>query len=356
MSTITLNGREVSIQAGETILAAAARQGIEVPTLCNDDRLTPVGACRMCLVEVKGQRRLVPSCMTPAAPGMEVVTESERIDRHRKSLIALYLTDHPEEDGCETGAPCQLHRMAERYQAPRNWASLESRRGGSYDPENPFIRFRPDRCIACSQCVRYCEEVEGVSAIAMVNRGAATTVSTAAETPLMESTCEMCGGCIAVCPTGAMTEHVPLRAGDRPERELTKVRTTCNYCGVGCQMDLNVDPEKNKVVKVTSPPAGTLPNDGNLCVKGRFAYQFVHHPERLQTPLVRGEDGELHPATWDDALKRAADGMMGVRSRHGADSLGFISSSRCTMEENYLVQKLARAVFGTNNVHQCAAT
>jgi predicted molibdopterin-dependent oxidoreductase YjgC len=157
-----------------------------------------------------------------------------------------------------------------------------------------------------------------------------------------------------------MTEKQPLVRGDRPHEELERVRTTCNFCGVGCQLDLNVDRAANdgrgRVVKATSPPPGTTTNDGNLCVKGRFAYEFIHHEERLTRPLVRGEDGELHPVDWDTALTAAARGLRGVAGRHGPDALGFVSSSRCTMEENYLVQKLARAVFRTNNVHQCAAT
>ena len=157
-----------------------------------------------------------------------------------------------------------------------------------------------------------------------------------------------------------MNEKLPLMRGQKPERELVKVRSTCNFCGVGCQLDLNVDPEgrdgQGQIVKVTSPPPGTTTNDGNLCVKGRFAYDFVHHKDRLTQPLVRGEDGVLRPTTWDDALERAAEGLLGVAERHGADALGFVSSSRCTMEENFLVQKMARALFRANHVHQCAAT
>jgi len=165
----------------------------------------------------------------------------------------------------------------------------------------------------------------------------------------------LCGGCIDVCPTGAMTEKSALAWG-KPEKDLDKVRTTCNFCGVGCQVDLNVDVAANRVVKVTSPPPGTTVNDGNLCVKGRFANDFIHHPDRLQEPLVRNDAGELVPATWDEALDRVSAGLLGVAAAHGGDALAFISSSRCTGEENYLMQKLARAGFQTHNVHQCAAT
>ena len=356
---LKLNGETVELTPGETILEVARREGKEIPTLCHDPRLDPAGVCRTCLVEIDGWRRMAPSCATLAEADMNVQTESERISRHRQTLVSLYMTDHPEDRAeSEKGAPDELFDMAELYGAD-DWGAMENIRATRED-RNPYVHFNPESCIVCERCVRYCEEVEAVSAITLAGRGSKTTIATADQISLLDSTCEMCGGCIDVCPTGAMAEKMPLVRIKPPERELEKVRTTCNYCGVGCQMDLNVDPTANdgrgEVVKVTSPPPGTTTNDGNLCVKGRFAYDFVHHGERLTEPLVRGEDGQLHPTTWDDALARAAEGLAAVKERHGADSLGFVSSSRCTMEENYLVQKMARAVYGTNNVHQCAAT
>jgi predicted molibdopterin-dependent oxidoreductase YjgC len=360
-ATITLDDRTVELRAGETILDVARRAGAEIPTLCHDDRLDPMGCCRSCLVEVSGWRRMAPACATAAAPDMVVTTESERIDRHRKALLALYLTDHVEDrEQAARGGHDELFEMADRYQAPADWGHMASQRAARPGDDNPYVLFNPESCIVCNRCVRYCEEVEGVSAITLAGRGSATTIATADQIGLMDSTCELCGGCIDVCPTGAMTEKLPYLRGEKPERDLVKVRTTCNFCGVGCQLDLNVDPAGNdgrgRVVKATSPPPGTTTNDGNLCVKGRFAYDFIHHQDRLTVPLVRGEDGALHEATWPEALERAARGLLAVREHHGADSLGFVSSSRCTMEENYLVQKLSRAVFETNNVHQCAAT
>lgn len=356
-----VDGQPVTFTPGETILDATQRAKRDVPTLCHDPRLEPAGACRSCLVEVEGQRRMVPACKTAATSGMLIATESERIERHRKLLMALYLSDHVQgHDACEDGAPCEVHALAAQVGAPTDLRPLQSQRASRSEDRNPFIEFREERCIACARCVRYCDEVEGVSAITLAGRGSKTTISTANAVSLYDSTCELCGGCVAVCPTGAMAEKMPLDAAAVPERELEKVRTTCNYCGVGCQLDLNVDPTANEgrgqVVKVTSPPAGTAPNDGNLCVKGRFAYDFMDHPERLTVPLVRGADGELHEATWEEAYARTAEGLQSVASEHGADALSFVSSSRCTMEENYLLQKLSRAVFGTNNIHQCAAT
>ncbi len=361
---IVLDGAAVPFEDGETILEVADRVGVQIPTLCNDSRLDPVGACRTCLVEVEGQRRLIPACTTKATAGMVVASANPRVERHQKALFALYLADNISDEQT-SHHESDLHRMAFEIGAPNDWPRMESLRDQRSADRNPYIEFRADRCILCARCTRYCEEVEGVSAITLAERGVYTTIATSDDISLMDSSCEMCGGCIDVCPTGAMVEKMPLQEMTlaqalKPQKQLEKVRTTCNYCGVGCQMELEVDREANngagKVVKISSPPTGTLPNDGNLCVKGRFAYNFIEHEDRLTVPLVRGEDGELHEATWDEALTAAARGLMGVAERHGADALGFVSSSRCTGEENYLVQKLARAVFGTNNVHQCAAT
>jgi predicted molibdopterin-dependent oxidoreductase YjgC len=245
----------------------------------------------------------------------------------------------------------ELAHMARAYGPLLPLEAVSSPREARPLETNPYLGFDPSLCILCARCTRYCDEVEAVSAITLSERGSATTIATAGQVSLMDSTCELCGGCVDTCPTGALFE---IKAGRDHSKPIEKVRTTCNYCGVGCQMDLNV--REGKVVKVTSPPPGETLNDGNLCVKGRFAYDFIHHEERLQTPLVRGTDGKLYPTSWPEAIEVAAKGLLGVKERHGADALGFISSSRCTGEENYLMQKLSRAAFGTNNIHQCAAT
>lgn len=354
--SITINGKSEFFVQGETLLTIARRAGVEIPTLCHDDRVDPAGACRMCLVEVSGSRLMQPACSFKATPGLEVLTNTERVDRNRRFILSLHQADMVQNRvACEDNNPSRVHALADLYGDAGRFPPLVQSRGSRSEDSNPFIEFRSDRCILCSLCVRYCEQVESVTAITLSDRGQHTTISTVDELSLTDTTCELCGGCVDVCPTGAMTEKRALAYG-KAESDLEKVRTTCNYCGVGCQLDLNVDRAANRVVKVTSPPPGSTVNDGNLCVKGRFAYDFIDHPDRLTKPLVRGADGAFHEVSWDEALDRTVQGLTGVANRHGPDSLSFVSSSRCTGEENYLFQKMARAAFGTHNIHQCAAT
>ncbi len=350
---LTLNGQVVEAQTGETLLDVCRREGLDVPTLCQEDRVDPMGSCRMCLVEVEGQRRLQPSCALPAQDGQVVHTESDQVKHHRAVLLSMYLADHElDEEGLprERGTGNKLREHVLTHGTGPKLPAIDAPRLYRVD-DNPYVHFDPEACILCTLCVRYCDEVEAVSAITLAGRGAGTTIATADNRSLIDTSCELCGGCIAVCPTGAMTEKAAL-GSDWREEEV--VRTTCNFCGVGCQLDLHVKDEH--IVRATSPEPGTTVNDGNLCIKGRFATEFIHHEDRLTQPLVRGDDDQLHPVSWEHAIDVAARGLLGIKERHGADKLGFISSSRCTGEENYLVQKLSRAAFGTNNCHQCAAT
>ncbi len=349
---LTLDGRTVSASPGETLLDVTRREGVDIPTLCAEDRVDPMGSCRMCLVEIEGQRRLHPSCAYPAEAGQVVTSASARVKRHRQVLLSMYLADHELDDDDlprERGTGNLLRQHVLTHGTGPRLPRTEAPRAGRQDL-NPYIQFEPEACVLCNLCVRYCDEVEAVSAITLSGRGAETTITTADDQSLMDSSCELCGGCIAVCPTGAMTEKAALDSDWRDERV---VRSTCNFCGVGCQLNLHVN--NDRVVRVTSPDPGTTVNDGNLCVKGRFATEFIHHEDRLTVPLIR-KDGGFVEASWEEALAFAAQGLLGVKERHGADALGFVSSSRCTGEENYLVQKLSRAAFGTNNCHQCAAT
>lgn len=355
--TVTVDGQTTTAHPGETVLDVTRRLGRAVPTLCHDDRLDPAGACRACLVEVAGQRRLQPACTWKATAGQEITTTSDRIERHRQVLMSMYLADH---DLDATGNPhdCadgnDLLRWKQTVEASGRTAlafpPIHADRQGRDDP-NPYIAFDPGKCILCARCVRYCDEVEAVSAITLSERGSRTTIATVDDISLLDSSCELCGGCIDTCPTGALFEK---KAPRLAPSETTAVRTTCNFCGVGCQLNLHV--KDDRVIRVSSPPPGETLNDGNLCVKGRFATDFIHHGDRLTTPLIRREDGRLHPASWPEAIETVAQGLRRVQKQHGTDSLGFISSSRCTGEENYLLQKLSRAAFGTNNCHQCAAT
>jgi predicted molibdopterin-dependent oxidoreductase YjgC len=354
--TLTIDGQTVTAAPGDTVLEAAARVGIHIPTLCNDPRLDPTAACRMCLVEVSGQRRLQPACAWRAEPGVEITTSNPRIERHRSVLLSMYLADHPlGEDGLPaaraTGSALRDHAV-DHQTALLDLPPIDQKRASR--PEvNPYIGFDAESCIVCARCTRYCDEVEAVSAIQLTGRGGDTTIGTVGMVDLLDTSCELCGGCIATCPTGALFE-IKSPQDALPASEEALVRSTCNFCGVGCQVDLRV--RGDKVVAVEAPPPGTTVNDGNLCVKGRFAYDFIHHQDRLTVPLIRQPDGTLQEASWPAAIQAVARGLTGVRDAHGSDALGFISSSRCTGEENYLMQKLARAAFGTNNCHQCAAT
>ena len=352
---LTIDDREVEAEKGQTILEAAAEAGIEIPNLCHDPRLTPTGACRLCLVEIEGQRGLHTSCTRVVAPGMVVRTETPEIVEARRDVLELMLSEHRVScTSCDKTGECKLLEYAYRYGA-------DERRYGAYDPPergwiytdgNKAIEYDPDKCIRCQRCVKICAEVVMAEALTLKSRAMDVEVSTAFDVELNETTCVLCGSCVSACPSGAMYER-PAK-GQGQCQDLVKVRTTCTYCGVGCQLDLNVNPETDRIVRVTSEP-GCIPNDGNLCVKGRFAFQFAHSPERLTTPLIK-KNGSFREASWDEALTLVGERLTSIRNEHGADGVAFLSSSRCTNEENYLMQKLARAAGRTNNIDQCATT
>lgn len=345
-----LDGMNVAAPEDELIVHAAARHGVLIPTLCHDDKLDPYGGCRMCVVGVEGSPRPLPACATRVREGMVVSTNSD-VPQFRKTLTEMLLAEHMNPN--PGGRPNELLDMAEEFGAEAPLILPDAKRE-PYDDRNKLMGYDPDACILCARCVRYTQEVMQCSAISLEGRGPHARVVPTHGFSWLDTECELCGGCLSSCPTGAIYEKFE-EGTERPERALEKVKTTCTYCGVGCQVDLNVDPETKRIVKVTSDPT-YLPNEGNLCVKGRFAFNFVHHPDRLTEPLVRGADGELHPTSWEHALQVAADGLNRVKEERGPQSIGVLASARLTMEENFLIQKLARTTIGTNSIHSCEAT
>jgi len=353
--SLMIDGRELAARHGQTILQVALANGIDIPRLCYDERLEPAGACRLCLVEIEGQVGLHTSCTRLAEPGMIVRTESEAVVRSRKATLELLLSEHNVScTTCDTDGDCLLQDYAYRYQAREHRFSVlpSSQAAETYTVGHKGIVYDPSKCVRCQRCVRICAEVEMAEALTLKGRALGVQVSTAFDLPLNDTTCEICGLCVSTCPTGALWERAA--KGQGRAKELTKVRTTCTYCGVGCQIDLNVNPKTNRIVRVTSEP-GCVVNDGNTCVKGRFGFQFVHSPERLTRPLIR-KDGAFRDASWGEALAFAGKRLAEIRDRHGPDGIAFLSSCRCTNEENYLMQKLARTAGRTNNVDQCATT
>jgi NADH-quinone oxidoreductase subunit G len=345
-----LDGRAVSAPDGELLVHAAARHGVFIPTLCHDEKLDPYGGCRMCVVAVEGAQRPVPACAERVREGMVASTDSSS-PQFRRTLAEMLLAEHLAPD--PGGRPNELVDLAQELEAEAPFVLPDAARE-EYHDRNTLMGYEPGACILCNRCVRYTQEVMMCSALTFEGRGPDARIVPTHGHSWLDTECELCGGCLSVCPTGAIHEKF-LTGTTTPERGLQKVKSTCTFCGVGCQIDLNVDPETKRIAKITSDPS-YVSNDGNLCVKGRFAFNFVHHPDRLTEPLVRGEDGELHPTTWEHALQVAADGLKGVKERHGAQAIGVLSSARLTNEENYLIQKLARTAIGTNSVHSCEAT
>ena len=351
MSKLTLDGQEVEFTQGETIYEVALRHRKEIPTLCYDPRLEPFGACRLCVVEVEGMRSPVASCTMPASEGMVVRTSTEPIEMHRKTLLEMVVSENREVEVDELRgyASQELKELVDRYGA--NTGRFKGRQSGTTNTEddNPFILRDYDLCISCYRCVRVCAEQEGDYAISVMNRGFETQITTEFEGLLKDSDCTFCGQCVQTCPTGALADRKALRHTEKPEETKT-TRTICAYCGVGCSVDLVS--KGNEIVSVLPAMDGPA-NKGALCVKGQFAYDFVAHPDRLSTPMVR-ENGELRPASWDEALDRAAAGFREVEKEHGRHAVYAVASGRTPSEACYLMGKFVRAGYGTNYIDNCS--
>ena len=346
MMNIILNGNHCEAEAGQTIFQAAAKYGIYIPTFCYDERLVAHGACRICVVEVKGARTLMPACSTPAAEGMRIETETSVVIEARKEILRLMLENHPLDClTCEKAGNCTLQDLCFEY-GIKEGGFHGDKKIYPIDDSNPFFTYDANKCILCGRCVRVDNELQCTGAINFASRGFKTHVAVAWDKDFESSNCVSCGNCISACPVGALMPKQPQKFR---YWDIKKVKTTCSYCGVGCQMELLI--KDGKVVGVE--PVNSAPNEGLLCVKGRFGYRFLNHPDRLRTPLVR-KDGELVETTWEEAIHVVASKIEELKEKHGADAFGGLTSARCTNEENYLMQKMFRAVIGTNNVDHCA--
>ena len=348
--TVNINGKNCRAEEGMTILWAANTLGISIPTLCHEIRLKPFGACRVCVVEVDGESALLPACATKIKSGMTIRTDSERVLNARKAVIELLLSNHPVDCmTCDACGDCRLQDLAHEY-GVRESRYFTKPENGVKDDRNCMIKFDHDKCILCGRCVRICNEVQQDKAIDFIGRGYEMSIGPAFNDSLLDSSCVLCGQCVSTCPVGALTEKQA--SGKGRDWELKKVQTVCSYCGVGCNIFLNV--KDNKVVKTTSK-VGTIPNDGNLCIKGRFGNDMIHHKDRLTEPLIK-KNGKFEEVTWDEAYSFVANKLENIKDENGPDSITCVGSSRCTNEENYLIQKFARAVIGTNNIDECART
>jgi predicted molibdopterin-dependent oxidoreductase YjgC len=347
-STMTINGKIFSFEPGQSILSVARGAGIPVPTLCDYKDLTPSGACRVCVVEVEGARTLLPACATQAAPGMVVQTEPPRVVAARRMVIELMLASGNHNClVCEASGVCELQALAYRYEVATPAFANPPDTPYYYEDDNSMIVRDFSKCVMCGRCVRACNERQVNQAIAIGYRGAHNKIVARVDYPYIDSDCLFCGECVQACPVGALLDKNAMGQG-RPW-ELTQVRTTCPYCGVGCQMDIYV--KDDHIVKITG--ADAIPNQGKLCIKGRFGWQFINHPDRLTTPLIK-ENGTFREASWDEALDLVASRFREIRDQAGPDKIGGWCSARVTNEENYLMQKFMRAVIGTNHVDHCA--
>lgn len=349
--TLEIDGRSVSVPEGTSVIRAAAEVGITIPKLCATDSLESFGSCRMCLVEIKGQKGTPASCTTPAAEGMKISTQTDRLARIRRGVMELYISDHPLDClTCAANGDCELQDMAgdvglRHVRYGYDGANhLEAKK----DESNPYFTFDPSKCIVCSRCVRACEDIQGTFALTIGGRGFDSHVSVGAEQSFLDSDCVSCGACVQACPTATLMDNSIIEAG-QPEHS---VITTCAYCGVGC--GFKAEMKGNELVRMTPWKDGGA-NHGHSCVKGRFAWGYTTHKDRITTPMIRDNiTDEWQPVSWDEAIDFAADKFKSIQKKHGQKSIGGITSSRCTNEEVYVVQKMIRAAFGNNNVDTCA--
>ena len=349
--TLTIDGKQATVPDGTTVLRAAALSGINIPKLCASDMLEPFGSCRLCLVEIQDRKGLPASCTTVVAEGMTVTTQSPRLADIRRNVMELYISDHPLDClTCPTNGDCELQDMAGAVglRDVRYGYEGSNHLDAEKDSSNPYFTFDPSKCIVCSRCVRACEEVQGTFALTIDGRGFESKVAASQNQPFLDSECVSCGACVQACPTATLTENALIEKG-QPEHH---VITTCAYCGVGCSFRAEM---KGEELTRMVPNKDGHANHGHSCVKGRFAFGYATHKDRITTPMVRESIRDpWQEVSWDEAIGFAAEKLKEIQKKYGQGAIGGITSSRCTNEETYLVQKLVRTAFGNNNVDTCA--
>ncbi|MGB2238745.1 MAG: molybdopterin-dependent oxidoreductase, partial [Pseudomonadales bacterium] len=348
---LTIDGRAVSVPAGTSIMRAAALANINIPKLCATDSLEPFGSCRICLVKIEGRKGFPSSCTTPVEEGLKVKTQNSDVSRLRRNIMELYISDHPLDClTCPANGNCELQDIAGEVglREVRYGFDGNNHLHAEKDESNPYFAFDPSKCIVCSRCVRACEEVQGTFALTIDGRGFESKVVAGQAEAFMNSDCVSCGACVQACPTSTLMEKSVIEQGQAEH----SVVTTCAYCGVGCAFKAEV--QGDQVVRMLPYKNGAA-NQGHSCVKGRFAFGYATHSERVTSPMIRESiDAPWQTVSWERALTFTAERIRAIQSQHGRDSVGGITSSRCTNEETYLVQKLVRAAFGNNNVDTCA--
>ena len=363
MVTLTIDGQSVTVPEGTSIMRAAMEMGTQIPKLCATDMVDAFGSCRLCLVEIEGRPGTPASCTTPVASGIVVKTQTDRLRTIRKGVMELYISDHPLDClTCSANGDCELQDMAGavglrdvRYgYSGDNHVFAKTSEGAANDKwlpkdeSNPYFTYDPSKCIVCSRCVRACEETQGTFALTIAGRGFDSRVAAGMEESFMSSECVSCGACVQACPTATLNEKKVIEIG-KPEHSVV---TTCAYCGVGCAFKAEMRGEE--LVRMVPYKDGEA-NRGHSCVKGRFAWGYATHKERILKPMIRAKvTDEWREVSWEEAINHAASEFKRIQAKYGRDSVGGITSSRCTNEETFLVQKLIRAAFGNNNVDTCA--
>ena len=349
--TLSVDGVEVSVPQGTSLMRAAAEAGIQIPKLCATDSLEPFGSCRLCLVQIDGRRGYPASCTTLAEAGMNVVTQNAKLADIRRGVMELYISDHPLDClTCSANGNCELQDMAGAVglREVRYGYEGENHLQAKKDESNPYFTYDPSKCIVCNRCVRACEETQGTFALTIDGRGFESRVSAGQMENFFDSECVSCGACVQACPTATLMEKSVIEFGQAEH----SVTTTCAYCGVGCSF--NAEMQGSRVVRMV-PNKNGYANHGHSCVKGRFAWGYATHPDRIKSPMIRDKISDpWKEVSWEEAVNFAADRFKAIQAKYGRGSVGGITSSRCTNEESYLVQKLVRAAFGNNNVDTCA--